>query len=105
MSGKCPTCDTRGKCHLILLGQVTSPEETFLGGNCQLFSSFVSAHLLEVLELLVPGEPLLLAHPPVDGYGREVLLDQQLGQCHTPLDTLHKDDHLEMRTKCEKDVT
>ena len=67
----------------------------------RVFSSFISAHLLEVLELLVPGEPLLLAHPPVDGYGGEVLLNQQLGQCHTPLDALHEDDHLEMRTKFE----
>merc|ERR1719336_2444938 len=50
--------------------------------------------LLEVLELLVPGKPLLLAHAPVDGDGREVLLNQQLGQCHAPLHRLDEDHHL-----------
>merc|ERR1719323_656550 len=50
--------------------------------------------LLEDLELLVPGEPLLLAHAPVDGDGREVLLNQQLGQCHAPLHRLDEDHHL-----------
>merc|ERR1712203_775251 len=50
--------------------------------------------LLEVLELLVPGQPLLLAHPPVDGDGGEVLLNQQLSQGHAALHRLDEDDHL-----------
>lgn len=41
--------------------------------------------LLEVLELLVTRQPFLLGHCAVDGNGREVLLDQQLSQCHAAL--------------------
>ena len=51
-------------------------------------------HLLEILELLVAGEPLLLVHAAVDGDGREVLLDQQLRQGHATLHALHEDHHL-----------
>merc|ERR1719361_1316118 len=50
--------------------------------------------LLEVLELLVPGQPLLLAHAPVDSDGGEVLLDQQLRQRHASLHGLDEDHHL-----------
>merc|ERR1719237_716083 len=50
--------------------------------------------LLEVLELLVAGEPLLLVHAAVDGDGREVLLDQQLRKGHAPLHAFHEDNHL-----------
>ena len=55
---------------------------------------FHSSYLLEILELLVPRQPLLLIHATVDGDGREVLLNQQLGQGSTSLHTLDKDDHL-----------
>merc|ERR1719264_2520225 len=50
--------------------------------------------LLEVLELLIPGQPLLLAHPPVDGDGGEVLLNQQLSQGHAALHRLDENNHL-----------
>ena len=43
---------------------------------------------------LVPGEPLLLAHAPMNGDGGEVLLDQQLGHGNTALHRLHEDHHL-----------
>ena len=44
--------------------------------------------------VLVPGEPLLLAHAPMNGDGGEVLLDQQLGHGDTALHRLHEDHHL-----------
>ena len=44
----------------------------------------------------IPGQPLLLAHAPVDGDGWEVLLNQQLRQGHAPLHRLDKDHHLEI---------
>ena len=50
--------------------------------------------LLEILELLISGESLLLAHPPVYGDGWEVLFYQQLRQGDTSLDRLHEDDDL-----------
>ena len=53
--------------------------------------------LLEILELLVPRQSLLLSHPPVDGDGWEVLLNQELGQSHATLDRLHKNDNLEIK--------
>ena len=56
--------------------------------------SWEHTHLLEILELLVAGEPLLLVHAAVDGDGREVLLDQQLRQGHAALHALHEDHHL-----------
>ena len=55
---------------------------------------FFARYLLEILELLVPRQPLLLVHATVDGDGREVLLNQQLGQGSAPLHTLDKDHHL-----------
>jgi len=51
-------------------------------------------YLLEVLELLVPGEALLLSHASVDGDGREVLLCEKLGQGHAALYGLDEYDHL-----------
>ena len=51
-------------------------------------------YLLEILELLIPGEPLLLVHAPVNGNGGEILLDEELRQCHTTLNALHEDHHL-----------
>ena len=41
--------------------------------------------LLEVLELLIPGQSLLLGHSSVDGDGREVLFNEKLSQGNTPL--------------------
>ena len=51
-------------------------------------------HLFKVLELLVALEPLLLAHAAVDADGREVLLDEELGQGDAALDRADKDDNL-----------
>lgn len=69
--------------------------------------------LLEVLELLVPGQPaipslsqrqgdgegqggrpLLLGHVPVDGDGGEVLLDEELVEGHAPRHRPHEHHHL-----------
>ena len=41
--------------------------------------------LLEVLELLIPGQSLLLGHPSVDGDGGEVLFNEELSQSDTSL--------------------
>ena len=65
--------------------------------NVHATSEEVGGHqdsLLEILELLISGESLLLAHPPVYGDGREVLFYQQLRQSDTSLDRLHEDDDL-----------
>ena len=54
------------------------------------------SNLIEVDIQELPGQPLLLAHPPVDGDGGEVLLNQQLGQGHAALHRLDEDNHLEI---------
>merc|ERR1719414_2419040 len=41
--------------------------------------------LLEVFELLVPGQPLLLGHSSVDGDGGEVQFNEELSQSNTSL--------------------
>lgn len=50
--------------------------------------------LLKVLEALVALEALLLLHCAVNGDRREVLLYEQLRECHTPLNSANEDDHL-----------
>ena len=55
---------------------------------------FIHSYLLEILELLIPREPLLLVHAPVDGDGGEVLLDEELREGDAPLHALDEDDHL-----------
>merc|ERR1712192_142431 len=57
-------------------------------------ANFTLRGFLEVLELLVPGQSLLLAHSPVDGNCWEVLLNQKLRQGHATLHRLDEDDHL-----------
>jgi len=51
--------------------------------------------LLEILELLVPGETILLCHPAVNRNSREVLVRKEIGKGHTTLDRLHKNYDLE----------
>lgn len=41
--------------------------------------------LLEILELLVAGQAIFLGHPTVNSDSREILLNEQLGECHTSL--------------------
>ncbi len=48
-----------------------------------------------VCEVCVQRSPLLLGHGAVDGDGREVLLDEQLGERHAALHRLDEDDHLQ----------
>lgn len=54
----------------------------------------VNIYLLEVLKLLVACQPLLLVHATMDGDGREILLNQKLGESCAPLHGLDKDDDL-----------
>ena len=60
--------------------------------------------LVALLEGLVPGESLLLAHAAVDGDGWEVALGEELVEVGAPLDRLGEDDHLVEHERVEEVV-
>ena len=74
-------------------GQTSAHGLSINRGICFL-KVFFNVYLLEILELLVSGQPLLLVHASVNGDGGEVLLDQELGEGNAALDALHEDDNL-----------
>jgi hypothetical protein len=54
-----------------------------------------SSYLLEILELLVPGQPLLLSHSSVNSNGWEILFNEKLSKSHASLYRFNKDHNLE----------
>lgn len=50
--------------------------------------------LLEIFELLIPGQAFLLRHPAMNSDGWEILLAEKLGKCDAPLNWFHENDHL-----------
>jgi len=84
------------KVHVGIFGHVVVEDDVY-SLDIHTTSKQISCYqdpLLEILELLVTVQPLLLAERSMNADSREVLLRQELGECHAPLHSPHEDNHL-----------